>query len=187
MRKLRQELLQISLCLRIMFLIKRVLDFLVIDPVNVRKIRMILHEIINDALTMQSGTTERYNINVQKNFNEIPKVNVQKVKLVHILINLIRNAKDSMLEIPAEQRILRFTTERNGAFTYIKVTDSGHGISREDLNKIFTHGYTTKKDGHGFGLHSSANYMTEMGGEMWAESEGKGKGATFVLKFSNNI
>ena len=146
-----------------------------------------LHEIINDALTMQSGTTERYNINVQKNFNEIPKVKVQKVKLVHILINLIRNAKDSMLEIPAEQRILRFTTERNGAFTYIKVTDSGHGISREDLNKIFTHGYTTKKDGHGFGLHSSANYMTEMGGEMWAESEGKGKGATFVLKFSNNI
>ncbi|MCP4671532.1 MAG: ATP-binding protein, partial [Desulfobacula sp.] len=48
--------------------------------------------------------------------------------------------------------------------------------------KIFAHGFTTKKDKYGFGLHSSANSMTEMGGEMWAESDGIGKGATFVLR-----
>lgn len=61
------------------------------------------------------------------------------------------------------------------------VTDNGSGIMRDQLDKIFFHTFTTKKDGHGFGLHSSANYMTEMGGRIEVNSRGKGKGATFTL------
>ena len=63
----------------------------------------------------------------------------------------------------------------------IRVTDSGVGIAREDLCRIFWHGFTTKPDGHGFGLHSSANAAREMNGTLYAESDGAGRGATFVL------
>lgn len=48
--------------------------------------------------------------------------------------------------------------------------------------KIFSHGFTTKRDGYGFGLHSGANAAKEMGGSLTAQSEGVGQGATFTLE-----
>ncbi len=143
-----------------------------------------LSQIIDDALTMQGGTIERYNISVTKNFNPTPDIPVQKMKLVHILVNLIQNAKDAMLETETEQRKLHFAVTSNDKKAYIKVTDSGPGIPEDDKEKVFVHGFTTKKTGHGFGLHSCANYMTEMGGRMYVESQGNRSGATFVMEFS---
>src|SRR5204862_1801013 len=64
----------------------------------------------------------------------------------------------------------------------IEVSDNGVGIPRENLSRIFTHGFTTKKTGHGFGLHASANAATEMGGSLKVESGGPGLGATFLLE-----
>ena len=64
----------------------------------------------------------------------------------------------------------------------VAVADNGVGIPAENLTKIFNHGFTTKKDGHGFGLHSSANAAREMGGLLVAESEGRGRGAIFTLE-----
>ncbi len=142
-----------------------------------------LPDIIEDALTMQLGTIERYNIVVAKEYEKIPKIKVQKTKLVHILINLIRNARDAMLETPADKRVLKLVVDSKDGAAHIKVGDTGSGVEEQVIEKIFTHGFTTKKEGHGFGLHSSANYMTEMGGEMWVESEGLGQGSTFILKF----
>jgi signal transduction histidine kinase len=60
--------------------------------------------------------------------------------------------------------------------------DTGCGIPHENLTRIFSHGFTTKKDGHGFGLHSGAIAAKEMGGILTAESEGAGHGATFMLE-----
>jgi signal transduction histidine kinase len=62
------------------------------------------------------------------------------------------------------------------------VTDNGIGISQENLTRIFSHGFTTKRDGHGFGLHSGAIAAREMGGSLYARSDGPGQGATFVLE-----
>jgi len=64
----------------------------------------------------------------------------------------------------------------------ITIRDSGVGIAPENLVKIFTHGFTTKKDGHGFGLHSCANAAKEMGGSLLAQSDGLGRGAAFILE-----
>ena len=64
----------------------------------------------------------------------------------------------------------------------IAVTDNGVGIPTENLTRIFAHGFTTKKDGHGFGLHSGALAAQEMGGSLSAQSEGVGRGATFTLE-----
>jgi signal transduction histidine kinase len=68
----------------------------------------------------------------------------------------------------------------------VEVIDSGSGISNENLTRIFVHGFTTREDGHGFGLHSSANAAREMGGSLTASSEGLNKGATFTLLLPMN-
>ncbi len=142
-----------------------------------------LSEIVQDALIIQSGTMEKYDIRIEKKYLDVPKIRIQKTKLVHIVINLVKNAKEAMYETPPQSRTLNIFINHDGKAVYMRVQDNGHGIASENLKKIFSYGFTTKKNGHGFGLHSSANYMTEMGGEMWAESDGQGKGSTFVLKF----
>jgi signal transduction histidine kinase len=64
----------------------------------------------------------------------------------------------------------------------ICVQDQGEGIAAENLTRIFSHGFTTRKDGHGFGLHSCVLAAKEMGGSLTAHSDGPGKGATFALE-----
>ncbi len=145
-----------------------------------------LDAVIEDTLLMHSGFTERYGIQIEKNFVDLPKVLIKKSKLVHILTNLFDNAKDAMLETPVENRKLTISLEGSNGVAYLKVGDTGQGIAGDKFVKIFTHGYTTKKDGHGFGLHSAANYMSEMNGKIWVESEGVNQGATFVLEFAVN-
>jgi two-component system NtrC family sensor kinase len=56
------------------------------------------------------------------------------------------------------------------------------GIAAENLKRIFAHGFTTRKNGHGFGLHSGALAAKELGGSLRAQSVGPGQGASFVLE-----
>ncbi len=142
-----------------------------------------LSVIIDDALAMQQEILAEYDISIEKEFNYSQKIPVQKTKLIHIAVNLINNAIEAMTKTSVENRKLTFIVYSKEKKAYIKIKDTGMGILPENLRKIFNHGYTTKEGGHGFGLHSSANYMTEMKGRMWAESEGEGEGASFVLEF----
>ncbi|MEK7781776.1 MAG: ATP-binding protein, partial [Verrucomicrobiota bacterium] len=64
----------------------------------------------------------------------------------------------------------------------ITVTDNGVGIPEENLTRIFSHGFTTKKNVHGFGLHSGALAAQEMGGALRVASPGPGHGAVFTLE-----
>jgi len=63
----------------------------------------------------------------------------------------------------------------------ISVTDNGIGIQPEHMTRIFSHGFTTKKDGHGFGLHSGALAARDLGGALRVASDGLGHGASFTL------
>ncbi len=141
-----------------------------------------LGQIIDDALAMQSGSIDAHRIEVIKEYDQIPNVYILKTKFMHILINLIKNAKEAMIETAEEDKKLMFIIEQGSDKVRLKVKDTGIGISKDNLKHIFTHGFTTKSDGHGFGLHSCAAYMKEMNGEISVESEGKGKGATFVIE-----
>lgn len=138
--------------------------------------------IVEDAVRLEAGLIDRYSISIVKKYQEIGPALIQKTKLIHVLVNLINNARDAMLQMPKDQRTLTFTIEEANNEAILKVTDTGKGINEEHLGKIFTHGFTTKKDGHGFGLHSSASFVDEMGGKIWVESEGEGKGATFMIQ-----
>ena len=148
--------------------------------------KLSLSEIVEDAINLQSGSLTKHDINSQKKFSEVPEVPVQKSKLIHILLNLYKNAKEAMADIDPSERKLIIEIDKDAENAYIKVSDAGCGIKKENLQQIFVHGFTTKENGHGFGLHSCANYMSEMGGKMWVESDGVGKGATFVLSFPLN-
>jgi PAS domain S-box-containing protein len=145
-------------------------------------------DLVEDALRLNIAALERHRVEVVREFDSnLPKVNVDRHKFLQIFINLLRNAKHAMEHIEEHPRIMTIsmamtTPER----VKIVVKDNGIGIPPENLKKIFNHGFTTKKDGHGFGLHSGANAAKEMGGCLTALSDGPGRGAEFILELPTN-
>ena len=103
-------------------------------------------------------------------------------KLMQILINLFSNACNAVMANEAGTRTIRVALKRTGpAYARIEISDNGIGIEPENLTRIFQHGFTTRAEGHGFGLHSSAIAAAELGGSLRAESEGIGMGAAFII------
>lgn len=140
-------------------------------------------QLVEDALTLNTTALARHGIQVAKQFDASPQVTVNKHKVLQILINLIRNAKNACDEGDCNPkqvvlRVCRPAPQR----VQIQIVDNGVGIPRENMTKIFTHGFTTFRNGHGFGLHSGALAAAELGGTLTAHSDGPGKGATFTLE-----
>jgi C4-dicarboxylate-specific signal transduction histidine kinase len=135
------------------------------------------------SLVVGFGLENKGNITVIKNYTSLKPVKVDKVKLLQIIVNLLRNAKDSLLASSSSPKILTITTGAlDNKMIYVRVEDNGLGISQQNMTRIFSYGFTTKHDGHGFGLHSSAISANEMGGSISVLSDGLGKGAAFILK-----
>jgi signal transduction histidine kinase len=139
-------------------------------------------DLVEDALRMNAGSLERHNIDIVRDYQARPVITLEKHKVLQVLVNLMRNAKYACDESgrTEKQMILRITADNNGVA--ICVIDNGVGIPQENLTRIFAHGFTTRKDGHGFGLHSGALAAKEIGGSLTAHSAGRGQGATFVLE-----
>lgn len=140
-------------------------------------------EVIEDAIALNSDAIKRHGIYVVKDLVPFPRVVLDRQKLLQILTNLIINAKQAFQHGDAAHKQIQIKLHRPRPKTLcITVSDSGMGIAEENLTRIFQHGFTTRNDGHGFGLHSSAIAATEMDGSLKAESSGPGRGATFVLE-----
>jgi signal transduction histidine kinase len=139
-------------------------------------------DLVEDALRLNASSLSRHDIQVEKEFDPDLLVAVEKHKVLQILVNLICNARQAC-EASSRAKKQVIIRAANGEDRFrIEVTDNGVGIPPENLNRIFTHGFTTKKDGHGFGLHSGVLAAREMGGRLQAESPGPGRGATFTLE-----
>jgi two-component system NtrC family sensor kinase len=107
-------------------------------------------------------------------------------KVFQIVTNLLANARDAVTARPGASGVITLRARRMpDQRVAIEVDDDGIGIAEDTLARIFSHGFTTKEDGHGFGLHSSANAATELGGSLNARSKGLGCGATFTLVVSS--
>ncbi len=141
-------------------------------------------ELVEDALRLNVAAFERHHIDLTCEFEKnLPKVCVDRHKFLQILINLLRNAKHAMEDQPEGERQMNIRVGLAApGRVKIVVSDNGIGIPAENLAKIFNHGFTTKKDGHGFGLHSGANAAKEMHGQLTARSAGPGQGAEFTLE-----
>ncbi len=139
-------------------------------------------ELIEDALRMHRAGFERHHVRVVREFQPMPPVPLDKHKVLQILVNLISNAKYALADSDASERVLTVGASLDGDQRLcIFVADNGVGIAPEDLIRVFSHGFTTRPDGHGFGLHSGALAAREMGGSLVAHSAGLGEGARFTL------
>jgi len=151
---------------------------------NVSGIKEIVNipSLVEDSLRMNLGSLNRHGVEVVRDFEKVPPLNIEKHKILQILINLLRNAQYACDESGrADKRlVVRVANGRNRV--KISVMDNGVGIPPENLNRIFNYGFTTRSNGHGFGLHSGALAATEMGGSLTVHSEGRGKGASFTLE-----
>lgn len=142
-----------------------------------------LSEIADDALYLETPALKNKDIQVVRHYDAVPMIRTSKVKLMHIVINLIKNAKEAMLEKPESEHRLTITVRKLGSGRLqLTVEDTGVGIAADVLPKIFSHGFTTKRHGNGFGLHFCGNAAAELGGRLSAESLGPDQGAKFTLE-----
>ena len=118
-----------------------------------------------------------------REFDEADSIETDKNNLIEILVNLVQNARQSMTSSTSNVNRLTLRVHRTGpARVLIEVEDTGVGITPDCMGKVFHLGFTTKEDGHGYGLHTAAIAAREMGGALWASSAGEGLGATFTLE-----
>lgn len=142
-----------------------------------------LSDLVEDSLRMNAAALARHDVQVVKNFEPVPEIATDKHKVLQILVNLIRNAKYACDEAnPPTKRLTVSTRQAGKNSAQIIVSDNGIGIPAENLTRIFSHGFTTRKGGHGFGLHSAALAAKELGGSLMVHSDGPGTGATFTLE-----
>jgi C4-dicarboxylate-specific signal transduction histidine kinase len=143
--------------------------------------RVALASLVDDALRMGAWSFAKHGIEVVKDYAEGATVVTDRHKLLQILINLISNAHHALEDADHKPHRLTVSVRRTADGFEIAIADTGVGIPAENLDKIFQHGFTTKKGGHGFGLHASANAARELSGSLCVASEGPGSGATFTL------
>ena len=142
-----------------------------------------LSDVLEDAIKIHGGAYERHGIKLIRQYDPIPQTAVDKHKVMQIVINFLANAKYACDAGGKEQKTVSVRIKRLAADRVkIEVADNGIGIAPENLTRIFSQGFTTRKGGHGFGLHSGALAASDLGGVVSADSAGIGQGATFSLE-----
>lgn len=140
-------------------------------------------ELMQDALRMHQGAFERHGVQIVREFKDAPQLTTDRHKVIQILVNLLQNAKYACDPVPPERRLVTVRIAPKGTDRIqLAVADKGIGIPEENLTRIFSHGFTTRKNGHGFGLHGSALAARELGGSLSVRSEGPDRGAEFILE-----
>ncbi|MGI8436191.1 MAG: ATP-binding protein [Chthoniobacterales bacterium] len=137
--------------------------------------------LVADAIAMNASAFERHGVTLETKFSPAPAVRVDRHKVLQILINLLRNAKYALEESKQPDKRITVSISAEAENVHVVVADNGIGIPAENLTRVFAHGFTTKHDGHGFGLHSGALAARAMDGSLTVESAGLGQGATFTL------
>ena len=148
-----------------------------------------LRRVMEDMLLLHAMGLRQRGVTVTTRCADIPPIRGDRVKVSHILANLVKNAQDALALTEGSLRRLIVTIEAvdnppgcaPGPYAELRLEDTGCGIRPEDQGRLFTHGFTTKVDGHGFGLHACANAMADMGGDIRIDSPGPGSGTTVTL------
>lgn len=142
-------------------------------------------DVLNDALII-SDLSSNLDVEIKQQCESVSPIFVDRLKVLQILINLIKNARDAMKTVKSSQKILHLSCNLNSMNEIeIHISDTGIGIKPENMNQIFNYGFTTKPNGNGYGLHSSAIAARQMGGSLTVESAGENQGTTFTLRLPN--
>jgi len=139
--------------------------------------------LIEDALHINASALDRHRVELKRELTDVPALLIDKHKVLQILVNLISNAKYAVSAVERADKLMIVRARQSSPDRIqIQVIDNGIGIAPENLARVFAHGFTTRPDGHGFGLHSGALAATELGGSLTVQSAGPGHGATFTLE-----
>ncbi|WP_434673102.1 sensor histidine kinase [Pseudomonas sp. R1-15] len=143
----------------------------------------LLRELVEDVVRISGVSLVRHKVTLVQELNDIPMMSLDKHKVLQILVNLINNAKQALVSVTDRPSHITLRLKAvDDTRVRIEVEDNGEGISAENLTRVFEHGFTTRPDGHGFGLHSCILAAHEMGGDLTVQSAGPGKGALFALE-----
>jgi len=139
-------------------------------------------QLMEDALKINTGALARHEITAHRQYQEVPPITVDKHQVLQILLNLVNNAKYACAGMEKEKIITLGIFPSGPDRLSFQVSDNGTSILPENLTRIFQHGFTTRKTGHGFGLHNGAIAAKGLGGSLTVHSQGPGLGATFTLE-----
>ncbi len=142
-----------------------------------------INELVEDAIQINSAGLERHGVKLKTELANLGIIEIDKQRVLQILVNLINNAKYALTASTKIEKILTIKTfKQDDNILRVEVSDDGIGVEKENLSQIFEYGFTTKTAGHGFGLHSGALAAKEMGGTLTVQSDGHEQGATFILE-----
>jgi signal transduction histidine kinase len=139
-------------------------------------------ELVEDAIRMNSIALTRHEVKLVREYEDVPAIMTDRHQVLQILVNLLSNAKQALKEENGDKRVVVRIAGDGADGVTIAVADNGMGIPEENLTRVFQHGFTTRKDGHGFGLHSGALTAKALGGRLTVQSKGAGLGAVFTLE-----
>lgn len=140
--------------------------------------------LFEQALALEGDLLRDRDIVIERNFADMPLLLLPRNLMLQVLVNLLSNARYAVSAAGVkERRIILSILQPLPGSVIMAVQDTGCGISKSNLKRIFTHGFTTRKDGNGFGLHHAALLVEEMGGTLKAQSDGEGCGSSFIVEF----
>ena len=141
-----------------------------------------LSELIDQCVSINYDKASRFEASIKVHCPDTLNLATDRHKLQQILINLISNALDAIHEHSPRYGCVEVAVRQKPDDVEIIVSDNGVGITAENLGKVFLQGFTTKEDGHGFGLHSCAMIAQVLGGNLNVTSKGAGQGASFQVE-----
>ena len=139
-------------------------------------------EVVDEAITMERAAFDGHHVALVRDYEATPRFLISRHKMLQILVNLLRNARHAVQEARRDDGCVRVAVRNLGATVRVEVADNGVGVRPDHFPHLFEQGFTTKPQGHGYGLHASALAMKELGGRIDVHSDGAGRGATFVLE-----
>jgi len=139
-------------------------------------------ELMQDAIMLCDRSLHRHDIQLVQRVQPTEPLLLAKSKLLQVLVNLIKNAKESIIEADSRERVITVVADLEDDHLRMSIADTGMGIAPETLDRLFNHGFSTKADGKGFGLHSCAIAIQDLGGSISVQSDGPGTGATFMIR-----
>jgi signal transduction histidine kinase len=141
---------------------------------------------IDDVVKMYHDSFSVYKIKIYKNYSKVSPILIEKGKLMQVFVNILKNAEESLIMKSEGDKVITINISEDKESQKVEIIDNGVGIKEEDLESIFLYGFSTKEYSKGFGLHTSALTVAEFNGKIFANSDGKDKGAKFTIIIPKN-
>jgi signal transduction histidine kinase len=152
-----------------------------------------LSELMENIMVMQQEVMDKHGLDIVAHLDQVPgKLHLPRNQLIQLLLNLLKNSREAISERMRKGGEVRgridITASKLDAEQFqLCVTDNGCGIPPDNVGKLFNHGFTTKVEGSGFGLHSAANFINKLGGKMTVESDGVDCGSNICFRLPYRI